>query len=145
MLRPPLSRGTLRRHAVVATALAVIALPLIASTAAADQYFHTSHADLSPIGNAPLESGFVTDIHAQGMTISAQERYHLVGAMPNMTYTVALKIYVGDPAVPISRVPVRRRRSTRTRRGQRHGRLHFLRSGDGLRRRLIRSRAASSG
>jgi hypothetical protein len=98
MLRPPLSRGTLRRHAVVATALALIALPLIASTAAADQYFHTSHADLSPIGNAPLGSGFVNDIHAQGVTISAQERYHLVGAMPNTTYTVALKIYVGDPS-----------------------------------------------
>ena len=85
------------RHGIVATVLAFVALPLLASTAAADQYFHTSHAALIPIGGAPLQSGFVNDIHAQGPEIGAQERYVLVGALPETTYTVALHIYVGDP------------------------------------------------
>ena len=85
------------RHAAVAAALATIALPLLASTAAADQYFHTSHAALIPINGAPLQSGFVNDIHAQGPEIGAQERYQLNGALPNTTYTVELHIYRGDP------------------------------------------------
>lgn len=63
------------------------------STAAADQYFHTSHADVSSIGGAPLQSGFVNDIHTNGATISAQERYVLNGAEPNTTYTVSLNIF----------------------------------------------------
>lgn len=91
----------LRRQLSVAAVLALAALPLIASSAAADQFFHTSHADLMPIGSAPLESGFVNDIHAQGETISAQERYVLVGALPDTTYTVALYIYVGDPTCTV--------------------------------------------
>src|SRR5215211_3765218 len=64
-----------------------------ASVAAADQFFHTAHAELTPIGNAPLRSGFVNDIHTQGVTIGAQERYVLNGALPNTTYSVALWIY----------------------------------------------------
>jgi hypothetical protein len=74
---------------------AVVALTMLvfASAAAADQSFHTSHAELTPIGNAPLQSGFVNDIHTQGGTIAAQERYVLNGALPNTTYSVALWIY----------------------------------------------------
>ena len=64
-----------------------------ASAAAADQFFHTVHAELTPIGNAPLQSGFVNDIHTQGVQIGAQERYVLNGALPNTTYSVALWIY----------------------------------------------------
>src|SRR5215211_1354134 len=64
-----------------------------ASVAAADQFFHTAHAELTPIGNAPLRSGFVNDIHTQGVQIGAQERYVLNGALPNTTYSVALWIY----------------------------------------------------
>jgi hypothetical protein len=73
--------------------IAALAALVFASTAAADQFFHTVHAELTPIGNAPLKSGFINDIHTQGVTIAAQERYQLNGAMPNTTYTVALWIY----------------------------------------------------
>ena len=59
----------LRRHGIALVALALAVFPLVASTAAADQFFHTSHADLTPIGDAPLRSGFVNDIHTNGVTI----------------------------------------------------------------------------
>jgi hypothetical protein len=72
----------------------LIAAPLmLVATAAADQSFHTSHADVHPISDAPLRSGFVNDIHTQGVTIGAQELYQLNGAAPGTTYTVALWIY----------------------------------------------------
>jgi hypothetical protein len=75
----------------------VAATPLVlVATAAADQSFHTSHADVHSIAGAPLRSGFVNDIHTQGVTIGAQERYQLNGAEPNTTYSVALWIYVGS-------------------------------------------------
>jgi len=73
--------------------VAVFAALSFASVAAADQFFHTAHAELTPIGNAPLRSGFVNDAHTQGETIGAQERYVLNGALPNTTYSVALWIY----------------------------------------------------
>jgi hypothetical protein len=86
----------LRRHGIALVALALAMLPLVASTAAGDQFFHTSHAALTPIGSAPLQSGFVNDMHTGGVTISAQERYQLNGAMPNTEYSVALHISVAD-------------------------------------------------
>lgn len=91
----------LPRHGIVLVALVLVMLPLVASTAAADQYFHTTHAALTPIGGAPLQSGFVNDVHANGPEISAQERYVLVGAMPDTTYSVALHISVGDPTCTV--------------------------------------------
>ena len=71
----------------------------------------------------------------------AQERYHLVGAMPNMTYTVALKIYVGDPSC----TNLTRTRQTATFDTNGVGNAtadftFFVRRR--VRRRLIRSRAA---
>jgi hypothetical protein len=89
------------RLAVAAVVGAVAAV--FASTAAADQYFHTVHAELTPIGGAPLKSGFVNDIHTNGATISAQERYQLNGAEPNTTYTVALHIYSDSNCTTLTR------------------------------------------
>ena len=94
--------GKLRRQALSAVVLALVALPLVASTAVADQFFHTSHADLMPIGSAPLQSGFVNDIHTQGPTIAAEERYQLNGAMPDTTYSVALHISIVDPTCTVA-------------------------------------------
>jgi hypothetical protein len=91
----------LRRHGIALVALVLGMLPLVASTAAADQYFHTSHAELTPIGTAPLQSGFVNDIHTNGVMISAQERYVLNGAMPDTTYSVALHISLADPTCTV--------------------------------------------
>jgi len=91
----------LRRNALGAVVLALVALPVVASTATTDQFFHTSHADLTPIGSAPLQSGFVNDIHTNGVTIAAEERYQLNGAMPDTAYSVALHISFVDPTCTV--------------------------------------------
>src|SRR5215212_4224319 len=73
--------------------LAALAALSFTSAATADQFFHTAHLELTAIGDAPLQSGFINDVHTQGGQIGAQERYVLNGALPNTTYTVALWIY----------------------------------------------------
>lgn len=73
--------------AVAATAL------LVVPWAAADQVFHTSHAAVRAVAGAPLRSGFVNDIHTNGVVNSAHEEYHLNGAQPNTTYQVQLVVF----------------------------------------------------
>jgi hypothetical protein len=68
---------------------------IVAPGAFADQVFHTSHAAVHAVAGAPLQSGFVNDIHTNGAVNSAREEYHLNGAQPNTTYQVQLVIY-GD-------------------------------------------------
>ena len=68
---------------------ALIAVP----AAFADQVFHTSHAAVHAVAGAPLQSGFVNDIHTNGAVNSAREEYHLNGAQPNTTYEVQLVIF----------------------------------------------------
>jgi hypothetical protein len=71
---------------------------LIAAPGAfADQVFHTSHAAVHAVAGAPLQSGFVNDIHSNGVVNSAREEYHLNGAQPNTTYQVQLLFYE-DPS-----------------------------------------------
>lgn len=82
-----MSRKLFLPAATVAAALAV------AAPALADQVFHTSHAAVHPVANAPLRSGFVNDIHTNGAVNSAHEEYHLNGAQPSTTYQVQLLIY----------------------------------------------------
>jgi hypothetical protein len=74
---------------IAAVAVGVFAL---VPSAFADQVFHTSHAALHPLGDAPLKSGFVNDIHTNGAVSAAREEYHLNGAQPG-TYQVQLLIY----------------------------------------------------
>jgi hypothetical protein len=81
------------RGKLVTLVVAVATPMLFAAAASADQFFHTAHAEVHPIGDAPLRSGFVNDVHTQGVTIGAQERYQLNGAEPETTYSVALWIY----------------------------------------------------
>jgi hypothetical protein len=90
------------RHTFAAAALALIALPFLVSSAAADQAFHTSHAALLPVGSATLRSGFVNDVHTNGVRIYAQERYQLNGAAPDTTYTVALEIAFADATCTVA-------------------------------------------
>jgi hypothetical protein len=92
-------QGTLWRRSIV-LAIGVIAFATAASTATADKYFHTAHLDLSRVGNAPLKSGFVNDIHTNGSQIAALERYQLNGAAPSTTYGVVLNISFTDPTCP---------------------------------------------
>ncbi len=69
--------------------LALVAVP----AAFADQVFHTSHAAVHAVADAPLKSGFVNDIHSNSVVNSAREEYHLNGAQPNTTYQVQLLFY----------------------------------------------------
>jgi hypothetical protein len=79
---------------VIATCLAMFAA---AGPASADAGYHTEHLALTPVGGAPLRSGFVQNSQAAGPTIYAHEIYVLNGAIPNGTYTVTWNGYLGDP------------------------------------------------
>jgi hypothetical protein len=71
--------------------LALAALVLVPA-AFADAVFHSTHAELSPVGGAPLRSGFVEIIHIDGPINAAHDNYVLNGASPNASYTVTLHI-----------------------------------------------------
>jgi hypothetical protein len=73
------------------TALALAALVLVPA-AFGDAVFHSTHAPLSPVGGAPLRSGFVQINHMDGPINFAHDNYVLNGAAPNATYTVTLHI-----------------------------------------------------
>jgi hypothetical protein len=87
----PVARVPLCLAAAVACGLT--ALPGLTSPASADQGFHTAKYALAPVAAAPLRSGTVIDIHANGPTVYAQERYHLVGALPAAKIAVRLVAY----------------------------------------------------
>ncbi len=48
-------------------------------TALADQVYHTQQIALAPVGGAPLRTGFVVNVHADGPRVFALERYALNG------------------------------------------------------------------
>ena len=74
----------------------VFSLTLVGS-AVADSNFHTERIPLMVVGGAPLKTGFVVDIHANGRQVFAIERYVLVGAASKATYHVRLQLF-GDSA-----------------------------------------------
>ena len=89
----PLSSGV---ASVAAVSLA--ALGALAPSAAADAVYHTQHMELEAVGSAPLRSGFVQNIKANGPTIYAHEVYVLNGAAPRASYTVTNHFFFDDPA-----------------------------------------------
>jgi hypothetical protein len=64
-----------------------------AAPAGADSTYHSAHISLAPIAGAPLISGFVENIHADGPNVYAHEIYQLVGAAPSTSYQVVLSIW----------------------------------------------------
>jgi hypothetical protein len=52
--------------------------------------------ELVPVSDAPLQSGFVVNIHPNGPVIFAHEIYQLNGAAPSTTYQVMLMVYPLD-------------------------------------------------
>jgi len=87
-----MSRKSARLIAPSALAVALV----VVSPALADKTFHTSHAPLHPIAGAPLQSGFVNDIHTNGTVNGAHEEYHLAGAQTNTTYQVQLELFTSQ-------------------------------------------------
>jgi hypothetical protein len=75
-------------------ALASLAAVLaFAASALANQTFHTLTAPLMSVNGAPLQNGWVHDIHMNGNRNSGQERYHVAGAIPNTSLQVVIQFY----------------------------------------------------
>ena len=91
-------RSGLARRALAAATASIAALAAVPSMAAGDAVYHTEHMALEPDGNAPLRSGFVQNIKANGPTIYAHEVYVLTGAAPRTSYTVTNHFFFGDPS-----------------------------------------------
>lgn len=82
MLRTPLAIG------LVVAGLLLGWMPM----AQADRVFHTTRYALTSLTDQSSH-GFVIDIHTQGPTIYAQERYALRDAVPGATYVMNLYVY----------------------------------------------------
>jgi hypothetical protein len=78
-------------------AASAVAFAVLAPLAAADAVYHTEHLDLAPVGEAPLRSGFVQNIKAEGPEVYAHEIFVLNGALPSTTYTVTRNFFFLDP------------------------------------------------
>jgi hypothetical protein len=79
------------------TASAVALAALAPLPAAADRVYHSEHLNFAAVGGAPLRSGFVQNIKAQGPRIYAHEIYVLNGARARTTYTVTRDFFFQDP------------------------------------------------
>ena len=77
--------------------LAVLAICSVWVTpAGADPAYHTGHIAFSAVEEAPLRSGFVQNIHANGPHVYAHEIYQLSGAEPKTSYDVVLSIWTAN-------------------------------------------------
>ena len=88
------ARRPSRRLALVAS---VVAFATVAPLAGADAVYHTEHLKLTPVGDAPLRSGFVQNIKANGRSVYAHELFVLDGTAARTTYTVTRNFFVFDP------------------------------------------------
>ena len=96
------------RRLLVTSILTALAAMTAAVAVSADAVYHSEHLRLRPIGEAPLRSGFVENIHADGPNVYAHEQYVLNGAAPNSSYQVVLMIFPTDttcssssPSIPV--------------------------------------------
>jgi hypothetical protein len=89
----------MKRHAVsrVAVAAALAAIGVATTPAHADRVYHSEHLRLAPVGDAPLRSGFVENIKAEGPVVYAHEIFVLNGARARATYTVTRNFFPFDP------------------------------------------------
>jgi hypothetical protein len=95
--RPSAAGWIARRRFRLVVAAAAAALTSLSGTAAyADQQYHSQHYDLTPVSGAPLQGGFVENIHADGPIVFAHERYVLNGASPDSLYQVVLSIWTSN-------------------------------------------------
>ena len=79
----------------VSLVLAGVLLSLTAGTLLADASYHTERLALMPVGGS-AGTGMVVNIHPNGPTVFATERYAVRGAEPESTYTVFLIIDASD-------------------------------------------------
>ena len=94
----------MRRVWVVA--LAGLASIVGVASAQADGTYHSAHIALAPISGAPLRSGFVENIHANGPNVFAHEQYVVNGAEPDASYQVVLMVFLGDTTCASSPITI---------------------------------------
>jgi hypothetical protein len=88
-------RGPMRRVLMI-FALAGITVMAGAASAMADAVYHSQHIALAPVGAAPLRSGYVENIHANGPNVYAHEQYVVNGAQPDTSYQVVLMVFASN-------------------------------------------------
>lgn len=86
----------MRRTILLIAVLPMLVAVLGPAAATADQVYPSEHIPLMPVGDDPLRSGFVENIHASGPVVFAMERYVVNGASPRTTYDVMLHIWIED-------------------------------------------------
>jgi hypothetical protein len=79
------------------TASALACAALVPSLASADRVYHSEHLNFASVGGAPLRSGFVQNIKAEGPRIYAHEIFVLNGARARTAYTVTRDFFFEDP------------------------------------------------
>jgi hypothetical protein len=89
-------RCSLSSRAASVAAASLAGLGALAPSAAADAVYHTQHMELEAIAGAPLRSGFVQNVKANGPTIYAHEVYVLNGVAPRARYTVTNHFFFED-------------------------------------------------
>jgi hypothetical protein len=87
------TRKTTRRLGCAVLLAAAVFTP----AALADRVYHSEHLELTPVGAAPLRSGVVQNIKAEGPKVYAHEVYVLNGAVRNAAYTVTRDFFFQDP------------------------------------------------
>lgn len=87
----------MRHRPFIAATLAVSGLAAFGGVAHADRDYHTYKAPLQAIGDEPLRSGFVNNIHMEGPVAYAKEYYDIKGATPNATYYAVIELYFASP------------------------------------------------
>ena len=113
-----------RRVRWLAAASILLGAAVPATAAYADATFHSTRYELHAVGSAPLASGFVIDIHANGPRVYAQERYQLRGAVPATELQVTLLAYA-DTACTQFILPIPETTMTTDAHGNAHGSLTF--------------------
>ncbi len=79
---------------LVLAAACVAGAAAIVPAALGDAVYHSEHLALTPVGDAPLRSGFIENIHANGPNVYAHEVYVLNGALSNTSYVL---LHPSDP------------------------------------------------
>ncbi len=91
---------TITKSMIFATVLLLSLTAFVSNPVRANQAYHTQNLDLNLTkagmlaGHPVLRAGHVINIHANGPTIGALERYLIEGAKPNARYNVVLDAFL---------------------------------------------------
>jgi hypothetical protein len=83
---------------VLGVMVGLLVVGLVASPALADSTYHSTQIALTPVGDAPLRTGFVENIHVNGPNVFAHEIYVVNGAIPSTDFQVTISVWVGNTA-----------------------------------------------